>query len=118
MMARRDSLISLGGATFRPAKPGKDTLVIISRGAAPRDNDTYGFDRTWQEGPRVHAQRPERRDPQALRVRRAAGDSLLLSERRHARLHAGDVRVPGRAARAEEVEGGGAGRQHPRREEQ
>jgi len=36
MIARRDSLISLGGITFRPAKPGKETLVIISR----RSGDT------------------------------------------------------------------------------
>src|ERR1043166_9035914 len=109
MIAIRDWLISLGGTTFRPAKPGKEMLVIISRGEAPRDNDTYGFDRPWQEGPRVLARGSERRDAQALGLPRTGGDPLLLSEGRHARLHAGDLRVPGGAAPPQEVHGGGAG---------
>src|ERR1043165_8066367 len=117
MMAKRGSVISLERSAFARRDRAR-RCWSLSRGAWPREIMTYGFDRTWQEGARVLPDRSERRHAQALSLPGTPRHPLFLSEGRHTGLHAGNLRVSDRAARPENVQGGGSGRQHPGREEQ
>src|SRR5262245_55708569 len=78
----------------------------------------YVFDRSRQESAGVRPEGPEGRDPSSVGLRRPARDPVLLPERRHARMHEGDVRLSSAAAEAEADEGRGARHEHPGREEQ
>src|SRR5688572_24107351 len=79
---------------------------------------THGAHRTGPEGPRIRAEGPARGYPSPVRLQRAARRPLLLPQGRHAGMHEGVVRFSGEPADLQAPQGGGAGHQHPRREEQ
>ena len=59
-----------------------------------------------------------RQDAPARRLRGPAGRPLLLSERRHAGLHQGSVRVSRQPAEVQDQQGRRPRREHPRRSQQ